>query len=78
MLLKTKCGECRKEVQTVVSGVEEKFYVRGGIGKGFIKDKQKRFPEAVHSRWRKQPIRRLGGETRFDNLGITKVYTAND
>lgn len=53
MLLKTKCGECRKEVQTVVSGVEEKFYVRGGIGKGFIKDKQKRFPEAVHSRWRK-------------------------
>lgn len=65
MLLETECGECCKEVQSMSSG-EEKSYLLGVTGKGFIKDKQGRFQKAVHSRQRKQPTPGLGGETRLE------------
>ena len=53
-----------------MSSGEEKSYLLGVIGKGFIKDKQGRFQKAVHSRQRKQPT--LGLEVRlgWSNQGL--------
>ena len=36
-----------------MSSEEEKSYLLGVVGKGFIKDKSGRFEKAVHSRQRK-------------------------